>query len=143
MKPAIKSEQDKERQPLLGQKPTTTIVSSENKTRSTANVTDDDDADSAGDDGKSSILITAFCLMLIFQLGNRIFGKLQTVNECVYLLFSCHNSFRSSYITVSYAQLSSFLESFIYCDLCAPQFLVYSSYAMVLQQHHEGANGSP
>jgi hypothetical protein len=103
MKPAIKSEQDKERQPLLGQKPTTTVVSSDNKTRTSANVSDDDDdLDSPGDDGKSSILITAFCLMLVFQLGNRIFGKLQTVNKCFKSYISVESS-NMIFITVPHA----------------------------------------
>lgn len=61
-----------EKQPLL-KKPVDLDRAEKNDTA------DSDDAD-AVIEKDNKVLIIAFAMMIIFQLGNRIFGKLQTVN---------------------------------------------------------------
>ena len=66
---------------------------------------EDDDESSASDkDEKGSVLVTAFLLMLVFSLGNRIFGRLQTFPMHNYPLFTNMLSV-FIYIPVSFAYI--------------------------------------
>ena len=60
----------------------------------------DDDDDSNEKEDKGSTLVIAFLLMLLFQLGNRIFGRLET--------FPMHN----------YPIFMNMLSTFIYVPIC-------------------------